>query len=91
MKSNYHCAVKDCKREFCALHRFPKFNEQPERFRLFVEATGNDNLKKLTPRKIYDRIRICNNHFKLEDMRRVGDNRFALFRHAVPSVNIYEI
>lgn len=80
------CSVLKClNTKIIKRHRFPNPYKYNERFKIWLERTGNPNLGKLDPTKIYKNgYFLCDVHFKETDF---GPNQ-KLKNTAIPTIQI---
>ncbi|KAI4471157.1 thap domain [Holotrichia oblita] len=82
----YKCAVKGCRAAASShQHSFPNPDILPERFQLWLDRIGNEDLQEVPKKTLYRTYRVCQLHFRPEYISR--NNR--LLRSAVPSENLH--
>lgn len=57
------CAVKGCLDMTSIRHRFPRADQEPEKFQVWIKALGNQQVVDMDPQAVYVRQRICQRHF----------------------------
>ncbi|XP_072403398.1 uncharacterized protein [Diabrotica undecimpunctata] len=60
---NKKCAIMGCEDRNSPRHRFPLPNKFPDRFKMWLETTGNSTLMMKDKQLIYRSERICDVHF----------------------------
>ncbi|XP_046404811.1 uncharacterized protein LOC124170157 [Ischnura elegans] len=82
------CAVWGCNDKTERIQRFPHpRSDGYKRFWSWLALCGNENLLSQHPLDIYDRRRLCTNHFADSDYA-VCSNRRKLKKNAMPSINL---
>lgn len=78
------CAVLGCNDATLPMHIFPNPDRNLERFKLWLSATGDVNLKQKGARRVYISHKICHKHFAVKYY--APNNK--LSKDAVPTLNL---
>eukprot|EP00102_Acyrthosiphon_pisum_P027956 XP_016665166.1 PREDICTED: uncharacterized protein LOC107885909 [Acyrthosiphon pisum] len=66
-RAAYKCCVKGCSYKGGTSHRFPNPRKNLLMFQKWMEVIGNDDFKDMESSVIYEKCRVCSNHFSKEN------------------------
>lgn len=66
-------------------HRFPNPATELDRFNIWLDILGNQDLRAMDPAKVYNNRRVCSSHF-LPKYFSIGNPK--LHRNAVPTLDM---